>query len=104
MSEGYDYERVGSRFFIRGIGAAGVLIFAGLLTLGRSDPYLAYGLGWLAFAIAITIGVFFGTDESRVTTDCHDSEYPALGDTTGDPHCWAGGTLQGVSVGANLKF
>ena len=45
-----------------------------------------------------------------VTTDCHDGSQlaafdPTTGAVTGDgPHCFAGGKLQGVSVGVNYKF
>jgi len=39
-----------------------------------------------------------------VTTDCHDASLPASGDQTGSPVCWAGGHLQGVSLGLNGKF
>jgi hypothetical protein len=45
-----------------------------------------------------------GAGGRGVTTDCHDAQLPALGDASGSPHCWAGGTLLGVSVGAAYKF
>jgi predicted porin len=45
-----------------------------------------------------------GAGGRGVTTDCHDAQLPALGDATSSPHCWAGGTLQGVSVGAHYHF
>jgi predicted porin len=45
-----------------------------------------------------------GAGGRGVTTDCHDAQLPALGDATGSPHCWAGGTLQGFSVGTQYKF
>ena len=48
-----------------------------------------------------------GAGGRAVTTDCHDASNP---DTTGfdpngnAPHCWAGGRLQGVSVGMKYQF
>ena len=51
-----------------------------------------------------------GAGGHGVTTDCHDSTPLAAFDpTTGTvsnsgPHCFAGGRLQGVSVGVNFKF
>jgi hypothetical protein len=51
-----------------------------------------------------------GAGGHGVTTDCHDSTPMAAFDpTTGGvtntgPHCFAGGKLQGVSVGVAYKF
>jgi predicted porin len=51
-----------------------------------------------------------GAGGHGVTTDCHDSTPEAAFDpTTGGvsntgPHCYAGGQLQGVSLGVNYKF
>ena len=48
-----------------------------------------------------------GAGGRGVTTDCHDASNP---DTSGfdpngnGPHCWAGGKLKGVSVGAKYVF
>lgn len=48
-----------------------------------------------------------GAGGRAVTTDCHDASNP---DTSGfdpngnAPHCWAGGHLQGVSVGMKYTF
>jgi predicted porin len=48
-----------------------------------------------------------GAGGRGVTTDCHDASNP---DTSGfdpngnGPHCWAGGRLRGVSVGAKYTF
>jgi predicted porin len=48
-----------------------------------------------------------GAGGRSVTTDCHDASNP---DTSGfdpngnGPHCWAGGRLKGVSVGAKYTF
>jgi predicted porin/uncharacterized small protein (DUF1192 family) len=48
-----------------------------------------------------------GAGGRAVTTDCHDASNP---DTTGfdpngnAPHCWAGGRLQGISVGMKYTF
>ena len=44
------------------------------------------------------------------TTDCHDASQqaafdPTTGGVTGDgPHCFAGGRIQGVSVGVDFRF
>ena len=45
-----------------------------------------------------------GAGGRSVTTDCHDASLPASGDTTSNPHCWAGGHLMGVSLGLNARF
>jgi predicted porin len=51
-----------------------------------------------------------GAGGHGVTTDCHDASNlaafdPTTGGVTGDgPHCFAGGTLQGVSVGVKWTF
>jgi predicted porin len=48
-----------------------------------------------------------GAGGRSVTTDCHDASNPdASGfDPNGNgPHCWAGGKLQGASVGAKYSF
>jgi len=45
-----------------------------------------------------------GAGGRAVTTDCHDGGLPASGDTTSNPHCWAGGKLMGVSMGLNARF
>jgi predicted porin len=51
-----------------------------------------------------------GAGGHGVTTDCHDSSILAAfdattGAVTGDgPHCFAGGRLEGVSVGVNYRF
>jgi hypothetical protein len=51
-----------------------------------------------------------GAGGRAVTTDCHDASQlaafdPTTGGVTGDgPHCFAGGHLQGVSVGAQYRF
>jgi len=45
-----------------------------------------------------------GAGGRSVTTDCHDA-FAATGGLVGsNPHCWTGGTLQGVSAGLNWKF
>jgi len=69
---------------------------------------LGYGLSFYA-NYAVTLNHPYahfdlGAGGRGVTTDCHDAQLPALGDVTGSPHCWAGGTLQGVSVGARYQF
>lgn len=48
-----------------------------------------------------------GAGGRGVTTDCHDASNPdASGfDPNGDaPHCWAGGHLKGISVGAHYTY
>jgi len=44
-----------------------------------------------------------GAGGRTVTVDCHDAS-DATGDETSDPHCWAGGHLQGLSLGLNRRF
>jgi predicted porin len=44
-----------------------------------------------------------GAGGRAVTIDCHDAS-DSTGDQTSNPHCWAGGHLQGVSLGINRKF
>ncbi len=45
-----------------------------------------------------------GAGGRAVTTDCHDGGLPASGDVNSNPHCWAGGHLQGVSAGLSSSF
>lgn len=51
-----------------------------------------------------------GAGGHGVTTDCHDSTPMAAFDATtggvtnGGPHCFAGGTLQGISMGMGYRF
>jgi len=55
-----------------------------------------------------------GAGGRGVTTDCHDGTDLAAFDATanagaggvtyGGPHCWAGGRLQGLSIGMDYKF
>jgi len=44
-----------------------------------------------------------GAGGRGVTTDCHDAS-DAAGGATSNPHCWAGGTLLGFSVGMKYQF
>jgi hypothetical protein len=44
-----------------------------------------------------------GAGGRGVTTDCHDAS-DATGGESSSPHCWAGGHLQGVSVGMEKRF
>ena len=45
-----------------------------------------------------------GAGGRAVTTDCHDASLPASGDVFSSPHCWAGGTLMGFSLGLAKSF
>ena len=48
-----------------------------------------------------------GAGGRSVTTDCHDAANPdtsGFDPNGGAPHCWAGGKLQGASVGARYSF
>jgi len=51
-----------------------------------------------------------GAGGRGLTTDCHDaSQLAAFDPTTGTvsgngPRCWAGGRLQGFSLGMNYRF
>ena len=45
-----------------------------------------------------------GAGGRTVTTDCHDAFAAAGGLVGSNPHCWAGGKLQGVSTGLDWKF
>ena len=44
-----------------------------------------------------------GAGGRGVTTDCHDA-HGSAGGAAADPHCWAGTTLMGVSVGVKYTF
>ncbi len=44
-----------------------------------------------------------GAGGRTVATDCHDA-YAATGGLGSDPHCWAGGRLNGASLGMDWKF
>ena len=45
-----------------------------------------------------------GAGGRGITTDCHDASGSAGGLVASNPHCFAGGLLQGASVGTNWKF
>ncbi|MDB5988599.1 MAG: Porin precursor [Herbaspirillum sp.] len=47
-----------------------------------------------------------GAGGRGVTTDCHDGSNPDVGfdPNGGAPHCWAGGRLQGISLGMRYTF
>jgi predicted porin len=48
-----------------------------------------------------------GAGGRGVTTDCHDASNPdtsGFDPNGGAPHCWAGGKLKGVSIGAKYTF
>ena len=48
-----------------------------------------------------------GAGGRGVTTDCHDASNPdtsGFDPNGGAPHCWAGGHLEGISVGAKYTF
>jgi predicted porin len=52
-----------------------------------------------------------GAGGHGVTTDCHDASIEAAFDATANPpisgngpHCWAGGHLQGISIGLTVNF
>jgi predicted porin len=48
-----------------------------------------------------------GAGGRGVTTDCHDASNPdtsGFDPNGGAPHCWAGGHLQGFSMGMNYRF
>jgi predicted porin len=48
-----------------------------------------------------------GAGGRSVTTDCHDASNPdtsGFDPNGGAPHCWAGGKLQGASVGMKYTF
>jgi predicted porin len=90
-----------------GIGTANANNAADLLTLAYRHQF---GNGFSMYANwALTLNQPYahydlGAGGRSVTTDCHDAQLPALGGTSGSPRCWAGGQLQGFSVGMNYKF
>ena len=65
------------------------------------------GLMWYVDAAATfndTAAHFdLGAGGRGVTTDCHDA-HGSPGGVGADPHCWAGGTLVGVSTGVKYNF
>lgn len=45
-----------------------------------------------------------GAGSHGVTTDCHDGNDDAAGNFYSNPHCWAGGRLEGISIGTRYRF
>jgi hypothetical protein len=47
-----------------------------------------------------------GAGGHGIKTDCHDAGglIPASGGESSSPNCWAGTTIQGVTVGMRYKF
>jgi len=74
------------------------------------DDSLTFYVDWAMTVNHADAHYDLGAGGHGVTTDCHDSTPMAAFDpTTGGvsnegPHCFAGGRLQGVSVGASYKF
>jgi predicted porin len=89
-----------------GLGTPGADNRADMLTVAFKHKIAGLTL-YVDYAVTLNHGYGhydLGAGGRGVTTDCHDAQLPALGDASGSPHCWAGGTLQGVSVGAAYKF
>ncbi len=83
---------------------------ANMFTLARKHP-VDKQLGFYAdYAATINhADAHFdpGADGRSVTTDCHDASNPdssGFDPNGGAPHCWAGGHLQGISVGMKYAF
>jgi predicted porin len=74
------------------------------------DKYTTFYADWAMTVNRADAHYDLGAGGHGVTTDCHDSTPlaafdPTTGTVTNDgPHCFAGGKLQGVSVGVNYKF
>jgi predicted porin len=78
------------------------------------DPSTTIYADWAMTANHADAHYDLGAGGRAVTTDCHDASQLAAFDPTANggaggvtgngPHCFAGGKLQGVSVGLNYKF
>jgi predicted porin len=93
-----------------GLGTAGADNSANMYTFAwkyQMDHNLGYYFNYAMTANHQYAHYDLGAGGRSVTTDCHDASNP---DTTGfdpngnAPHCWAGGRLQGVSVGMKYTF
>ena len=73
----------------------------------QMDKNLSIYADW-AEALNHTAAHFdLGAGGRGVTTDCHDASNPdtsGFDPNGGAPHCWAGGHLQGISVGMKYAF
>jgi hypothetical protein len=73
----------------------------------RVDKQLSFYADYAATVNHADAHYDLGAGGRAVTTDCHDASNP---DSTGfdpngnAPHCWAGGHLQGVSIGMKYLF
>jgi predicted porin len=89
-----------------GVGGPGVDNSANLITAfykrKLTDTLTVY-MGWAGTFNGPYAHYDLGAGGRTVTTDCHDASDAAGGESS-NPHCWAGGQLQGVSVGLNRKF
>ncbi len=70
----------------------------------QATKKLGVYLSWAMTANGPAAHYDLGAGGRAVATDCHDAFAAAGGVVGSDPHCWAGGTLMGVSLGANWKF
>jgi predicted porin len=78
------------------------------------DPHTTIYADWAMTVNHTDAHYDLGAGGHAVTTDCHDASQQAAfdptanggaGGVTGDgPHCFAGGRLQGFSVGINFRF
>lgn len=66
-------------------------------------PGLIWYVDWAATFNDTDAHFDLGAGGRGVTTDCHDA-HGAQGGVGSDPHCWAGGTLMGVSTGIKYNF
>jgi hypothetical protein len=66
-------------------------------------PGLMWYVDWAATFNQADAHFDLGAGGRGVTTDCHDAN-GAAGGVFSDPHCWAGGTLMGVSTGIKYNF
>jgi predicted porin len=91
-------------------GGAGADNAANMFTVAlkhQVDKQLGFYIDYAVTANHSAAHYDLGAGGRAVTTDCHDASNP---DTSGfdpngnAPHCWAGGRLQGISVGMKYAF
>ena len=75
-----------------------------LAAIHQVDSNLAFYADYAVTINGANAHYDLGAGSHGVTTDCHDAGPDAAGNYFSNPHCWAGGRLEGISVGTRYRF
>jgi predicted porin len=89
-----------------GVGGTGANNAANLFTAAYKHDFgagLSTYIDWAEVLNGPYAHYALGAGGRPITADCHDAS-DATGDLSSNPHCWAGGHAQGVSLGLKYQF